>query len=296
MSIFTLSHFPLCHDDGGITYIPMTEFDEIESGIFRRKGNKKQVDFRDSLKTSMCHSLDSLLASYSNKTYHLNISLSIGNITRVEVPLPCGYEIYSVPIPTAVMGNVDKGEHCFPSIFGIDRNIVLIGTTAHQIEGIPIGNELELTITVYCYKATDAPGWRKLLYSGLSNLSKGNTSVSVLLLATAIELYADDLFSKYLKKKGVDDSVRKQTVKSVRSWHLKAKRISGVLEITMPNYDPKAFKAALKEFQVNAKDPRNKYAHEDSEELTRLDAHKAYCAVFDLLWFFDSLDTILTTK
>jgi len=292
MSLFRPSHFPLSHH-GSITRIPMAEFDEIKLGIYRRKGSEEHLNFRDSLKTSMLHSLDALLASYSSWTYCCQTSLSVGNIKRIEVPLPNGYEIYSAPIPTAVMGNPDKGEHCFPSLFSTDGNSVLIGTTSHQVANSNIGSELGLMFTAYCYFSTGAPDWKKLLYSGLSNLSKGNTNVSVLLLTTAIELYETDLFSKYLEMKGIEEPVRIEIIKSGRTWPLKAKRIKTVLESTLPIHSSKTIAAALKDFKENVKDPRNKYAHEHSEDITKTDAHNAYCATFDLLWLFDSLDTAL---
>ena len=126
MKLFRPTHFPLCHE-GGVTRIPLTDFDEIEPGVFRRKGDENQHSLHDSMKTSMRNSLSVLLSNYSNWTYLCQISLSVGNIARVEVPLPSGYVIYSAPLPAAMMGNVEKGEHCFPSLFGTDENTVVSG-------------------------------------------------------------------------------------------------------------------------------------------------------------------------
>ncbi|VAW16532.1 hypothetical protein MNBD_BACTEROID05-785, partial [hydrothermal vent metagenome] len=197
-------------------------------------------------------------------------------------------------LPTAIMGNVDEGEHCFPSLFSIDNNTVLIGTTAHELEKNPIGKKFGLSIEVHSYEVTNAPGWKKVLYSGLSNLSKDNTNVSVLLLSTAVELYADYVFERYLEKKGVENAVRSEVIHSVRPWPMKAKRVSKVLESVMPNYDPADFNRGLEAFDTTVKQLRNKFSHEHSEDIMKPDAHAAYCAAFDLLWYFDSLDSFFT--
>jgi hypothetical protein len=295
MSLFRLSHFPICHA-GGVTHTLMTKLEEIEPGIFREIGSEQCHNFRDSLKKSMQNSLGCLLASYSNWTYSKQVSLSIGNITRVEIPYPSGYEVYSLPIPTAIMGNVDEGEHCFPSYFGTDGNTILIGTTAHQVESNPIGKELNLGITAYCYMAENAPGWKKVLYSGLSNLSKGNTNVSVLLLSTAVDLYEKELFKKYLEKKGIEEKLKEQIITSGSRWLLRQNRITEVLKATLPNNDPNEINKAFNKLKEKVNIPRNKFAHEHSEDITKPDAHEAYCAAFDLLWLFDSLDTILMER
>lgn len=292
MKLFHPSHFPICHD-GGVTSIPITEFDEIEPGIFRRKNCKDLFSLHDAMKTSMRHSTELLLSNYSIWTYFAQIESTVGNITRIEIPLPSGYAIYSVPLPTAMMGDVNEGEHCFPSLFHIDKNSILIGTTAHQVASNPIGKKFALQITAHCYQSTDAPGWKKVLYSGLSNLSQGNTNVSVLLLATAVELYADHLFGKYLEQKSVEETIRTRVVDSVRPWPLKAKRISDVLEILLPAYDQGTFDSGLKAYNTKVRKKRNKYAHEHSEDISKPDAHDAFIAAYDLLWYFDQLDVLL---
>lgn len=292
MKLFHPSHFPVCHD-GGVTRVPIGEFDEIQPGVFAKKSNGTQYRLYDAMKTSMQHSIDQVMFNYSSWTYFELTELTVGNIKRIEIPLPPGYDIYSVPLPTAMMGNVIEGEHCFPSLFTVDANSILIGTTAHQTENNPVGKTFGLAVTAYCYRSSDTPGWKKVLYSALSNLSQGNANISVLLLATAIELYSDYLFRKYLQQKGVEENIIENTVKSVRPWPLKAKRILIVLSAILPEFNIDEFNKSLNSYDSEVKKRRNQFAHEHSQDISKPEAHRAFCAVFDLLWNFDQLDVAL---
>lgn len=292
MSLFKLDKFPICSVNG-INRTPISELEEIESGIFKRRYSDDVISLYDSLKTSMDHGIDQLIQNYSNITFYLNVSLTIGNITRVEVNLPTGFEVYSIDLPTMIMG--PNSEHCIPHVFKMGGNTVLIGTTAHQVESNPIGKKLDLHVSVCCYSAIDAPGWKKVLYSGLSNLSKRNTNVSLILLITAVELYADYLIKQEIIIKKLDKLHGDTLISSMRQWHQKRKFISEMIKINIPEYDAKRIDKVFKDFSDHAKKPRNKYAHEHSEDITIPEAHKAYCSSFDLLWMFDKLEELLVS-
>jgi hypothetical protein len=293
MNLFNPSHFPVCHS-GGITRIPKGDYRSIGNGLSENMRSKEKIDLYQSIKKSMGQGIDQVLFNFSHWTWSTQIQLTVGNILRVPIPVPTGYTIFAVPLPTAIMGNVEEGEHCFPSLFMIDGNTILIGTTAHKTEKNPIGKKFDkLFLDVFCYESADRAGWMKILYSSLSNLVQGNTNTAVLLLATALELYSDYLFQKYLERKSVDRKLIENVTLSVKPWRLKADRVTDILEAIMPRFDKSAFNKHLEQFRQKVRDPRNEYVHEHSRDLTKPEAHEAFCAAFELLWKYDQLDELL---
>ncbi len=292
MHLFNPSHIPICHS-GGVTRLQKNEFHQFSSGIFEKKGTAEKVELYAAIKQAMTQSIDQVLFNFSHWTWMAPIQLTVGNILRVSVPAPIGHAVFAVSMPTAIIGNMDKGEHCFPSLFLIDENNVLIGTTAHQVDNNPIGKTFDTTINIFCYESEGAPGWRKVLYSSLSNLSQGNANTAVLLLATAVELYADYLFAKDLEQKGVAQTEVEHRVSEVRLWRPKVARVTNILEVLLPGFDKSAFAEALGEFMEKVRNPRNAYVHRHSKDLTKAEAHEAFYAAFELLWKYDQLDSIL---
>lgn len=293
MNLFNLSHFPVCHS-GGITRIPKAEYRPVGSGVFENIGSKEKNDLYQSIKKSMGQSIDQVLFNFSHWTWMSRTQLTVGNILRIPIPVPAGFTIFAVPLPTAIMGNVEEGEHCFPSLFLIDENTVLIGTTAHKTKKNPVGKTFDnVGLNVFCYESRDKAGWMKILYSSLSNLAQGNTNTAVLLLATALELYSDYLLHKYLERKIVAQKLIENVTHSVKAWRLKADRVTLILETLMPGFDKPAFNKELEQFRQKVRDPRNAYVHEHSKDLTKPEAHAAFCAAFELLWKYDQLDEIL---
>ncbi len=293
MNLFNLSHFPVCHS-GGITRISKSEYRSVGPGVFENIGTKEKIDLYQSIKKSMSQSIDQVFFNFSHWTWMSQIQLTIGNILRLSIPVPAGYSIFAVPLPTAIMGNVEEGEHCFPSLFLIDESTVLIGTTAHKTEKNPVGKIFDnLVLTVFCYESRDKAGWMRILYSSLSNLAQGNTNTAVLLLATALELYSDYLLHKYLEKKIVTQKLIENVTHSAKAWRQKADRVALILETIMPGFDKPAFNKDLEQYRQKVRDPRNAYVHEHSTDLSKPAAHEAFCAAFELLWKYDQLDEIL---
>jgi|SRR3989344_1021180 len=281
---------------GGITSYPISEYDEVREGVFKSRNNGTEVNLYDSLKIAVAFSTEKVLEVFSNWVGFQKVELTVGNIVRVEFSIPNAYLIFAADIPTAVMGNMEKGEHFFPYLFGVDNNIVLIGTTTHQVTNNPIGRQMSLFIGAYAYDSAEAPGWKRIFYYGLSDFSRKRWDTSVFILATAIELYADYIFSKYLEKKSIPEKIRDKVVSQTTNWRPKMERIRSLASEVLSDFNNSQFEEMIKFFGDKVRKPRNAFAHKDlKEEISMQHAHEAYIAAFDILWMLDRLDATLNT-
>ncbi len=292
MNLFNPHSIPICHS-GGVTRFPRENFQEISPGILKRNNNEEKVVLYDALKTSIQQSIHQVLESFSSWTWTDLIELSIGNIRIIDVKMVPGQSIFAIPLPTAIMGNVKQGEHCFPNLFWLGENRILIGTTAHNAQQNPIGKTVPLVVSVYTYKSDNAPGWKRVLYSSLSNLSRRESGTALILLATSLELYTDYLFGKYLKSKGILKDIEERILKSAGRWDQKVRRVIPILEERLAKFEKDEFEKHLKNYKEKVRNPRNSYVHEHSKNIDETEVHIGFCAAFELLWIFDQLDTVL---
>lgn len=293
MTLFSPSHFPICYADGGIARIPLANLDEVEKGVFKEPNRQERHSLYEALQASMSNSINDVLYNFSNFTDIRNVELTIGNTNRIELKLPNGCEVFAAPLPAAVMGDSAKGIHCFPSLFHMGEDALLVGTTAHQTHANPIGETVRMMIFIHCYFSKDAYGWKRVLYSALSNLSQHNTNIAVILLTTAVELYCDHLFRKYLQTKDISEVISEHTVNSARSWHVKAERTLKLFMNFVDSANKKEFAIARNLFESDAKKIRNNFAHEHAKDITIPKSHSAFCSAFPLLWQLDRIDDAL---
>lgn len=275
---------------GGINRLPISDFQEIEPGYFESKKHNFSISLYDSLKDSVNFSLDHVLSSFSHWCWTTIMPVTIGNTVRIETPLPPDHSIFATPLPAAVMGS-SKGQHFFPHLFLVETNIILIGSTSHETPTEnPIGSQMEMIITVYAYNSRENPGWKRILYDSLSDLSLHRWDVAIFKLATAIELFADAIFDGYLVSKTVPDHLRKRIVRSARNWDSKLERVLDVLAAMDGSATSDKITGIVKsQFAKKVRSPRNDFAHGDPEYIGPDEAHDAFKAAFDLIWTFDHL-------
>jgi len=148
-------------------------------------------------------------------------------------------------------------EHCFPNIFRIDENVILIGSNAHT--NTPYAMEAVVKVFFCC----DDKEWKRALYDSLNEYSTRNYGPAILSLFTAF-----DLLTKYL----VQD-------KKIRTIYLRLSELNKA-------HPMDGFAQLRDHFETKIMKPFNALRH-DNTPTGYLEIRSAYKAAFPILWWLE---------
>lgn len=284
---------PRCHQPtSGLNTWPTAGYVETGAGKLRSSRCGHEFQRQEAIKTLVDFSRHKVLLAFSHWCHNVVARVSVGNISRIELPVPDGYSVFAAPLPAAVMG--DGEHHFFPHLFMIDKKWLSIGTTAHELpSNNPVGTEMEFLVEAYAFDAADAPGWKRLLYESLSDLSELRWDLSVFKLETAVHLYADLIFESYLAQK-LDRRVARQILRRLRSWDDREKSIKYIYLAELDGGIENQIDEIFGGYKKHVKEPRNSLAHDKPKPIHPDRAHDAFKAAFEVLWMLDELDKVLS--
>lgn len=278
MIFFPRSHVGICHE-GGRTSYPINNFEILDNFIIVDKKSGQSYSLYSLLREEIACSEQGIFSAFSNAMAFKELQLKAGYIERVSLAeIKSSYHIpetfigFIVKLPTAIMGNQEKSEHCFPSIFQLKDDWLLISAVSHNTA--PRDTIFPLWVNIYFHKEiTDA--WQEVLYKSLFELSQKDFNISLLLLFSAIDILTRNLCEKY-------------TLNQNSRIDARLKELSHIIE------NKTILKAAefckfKKKFDKKVTTPRNDFEHAH-KVITYQEIQDAYLATFDVLWYLSRLD------
>lgn len=267
-----------------------SEYTLLDNGHYTSSFCKHEFSLFDSL-SSQIDNYFGILNAFSHWNVIENKYLTIGTLNRIAIKLPPGYALYSAIVTPHV---ISEDDFYLYDILSVNREYVTISTYTHNDSNTNIlGSKRDITFSAYAYNTLRKPNYYCLLYESIKDLCEKRFTLSVVKLATFIEMFCDSTLSKYLKCKTIQDAFSIKFIKNLRNWDSRYEYLSMIANEFLEDPEIHFLKSTKNSFTNLVRNPRNNFSHSFPPSISMQECLQAFRSSFPIIWALDSINTKL---
>lgn len=281
---------PRCNsklDENSSSASSFWSFQEVSADVFACPKCKAKFSLLEGLKCQS-KSIFGIINVYAHDSAIKQIEVTVGKIGTVNFDL---IEDHS-PIAEFYSQKASGVGKTIGSIFDTlgwnENELIFTSSATTNASKDQLGEPLTVNVSVYTVKGAGSPGWQRLLYESLTDLSRQRNGLAVFKLATSAEILCDRLFERYLTTKSVPKSVQETVSGRIFFWPDRVKRTQSLIETVIDTNTSKLFGKAAESFKY-VRNQRNKFAHDDPNPIKTEQAELSFRKSIDLFWYLDKL-------